>query len=135
MPQARARIGAAYGPKDKFISLLAMTISHMDRKVLFAFLYILIFPALILILSGDLLWPEGVAFCLWLLALCYSTILYLSWRDPGLLAERYKMPGEKSQAGWDRYIVYGIFLLFIIWITIMPLDAKRFGCPPSSRSG
>jgi len=98
----------------------------MDRKVLFAFLYILIFPAFLLILSGDLLWTEGWVFSLWFLILCYSTILYLYRKDPALLAERYKKPGTGNQESWDRYVVYGLLIGFIIWIVIMPLDAKRF---------
>lgn len=102
----------------------------MDKKVIFALLYILIFPALILILAGNLLWPEGLVFGAWFIVLCYATILYLYRRDPALLAERYKMPGEKTQEGWDRYVVYAIGILFLLWIVIMPLDAKRFGWSP-----
>lgn len=102
----------------------------MDKKVVFAFLYILIFPALVLFLAGDFLWPEGVLFCLWFLLLCYAIVLYLYRKDPALLAERYKMPGEKTQEGWDRYVVYAIGILFLLWIVIMPLDAKRFGWSP-----
>lgn len=102
----------------------------MDKKIIFAFVYILIYPALFLFLAGDLLWPEGVVFCLWFLALCYTTILYLYWKDPALLAERYRMPGDTTQERWDRYVVYAIGILFLLWIVIMPLDAKRFGWSP-----
>jgi protein-S-isoprenylcysteine O-methyltransferase Ste14 len=102
----------------------------MERKVVFAFLYILIFPALILLLSGDFFWPAGWIFCLWFILLCYSTILYLYRKDPALLEERYKKPGTGNQAGWDRYVVYGIMAGFIAWIVIMPLDAKRYGWSP-----
>jgi protein-S-isoprenylcysteine O-methyltransferase Ste14 len=103
----------------------------MEKKVLAAFLYILIFPALILVLSGDLFWPEGWIFGIWLLALSYSTILYLYRKDPALLEERFKQPGEGGQAGWDRYVVYGLVVGFIIWVVVMPLDAERFGWSPA----
>jgi protein-S-isoprenylcysteine O-methyltransferase Ste14 len=99
----------------------------MEKKVVFAFLYILIFPALILLLSGDLFWPAGWIFTFWFILLCFSTILYLYRKDPALLEERYKKPGTGNQTGWDRYVVYGIMAGFIAWIVIMPLDAKRFG--------
>ncbi len=102
----------------------------MEKKLLAAFLYILIFPALILVLSGDLLWPEGWIFSLWFIVLCYTTILYLYRKDPALLEERFKQPGEGNQEGWDRYVVYGLLVGFIIWVVIMPLDAKRFGWSP-----
>lgn len=103
----------------------------MEKKVLAAFLYILIFPALILVLSGDLLWVEAWIFGIWLLALSYSTILYLYRRDPALLEERYRQPGEGNQEGWDRYVVWGLIVGFIVWVVIMPLDAKRFGWSPA----
>ena len=104
----------------------------MERKVAFAFLFVLLFPALVLILSGDFFWPEGWIFSLWFIALCYSTIWYLYRRDPALLAERYRKPGAGNQPKWDRYVLYGIVIGFSIWIVIMPLDAKRFGWSPAS---
>jgi protein-S-isoprenylcysteine O-methyltransferase Ste14 len=102
----------------------------MEKKVVFAFLYILIFPALVLLLSGDLFWPAGWIFCIWFILLCFSTILYLYQKDPALLAERYKKPGTGNQEGWDRSVVYGLVIGFVAWIGIMPLDAKRFGWSP-----
>jgi len=102
----------------------------MDKKTLFALLYTLIFPALILLLSGDPFWPAGWVFGIWFILLCFSTILYLSGKDPALLAERYQKPGAGNQEGWDRYVVYGIVIGFLAWILIMPLDAKRFGWSP-----
>ena len=96
------------------------------RMILTA-IYILIFPALILFLSGDWLWIEGWIFNIWFIALCATTIIYLYRNDPALLAERYKQPGTANQRGWDKYVVYGLVLGFILWIVIMPLDAKRYG--------
>jgi len=99
------------------------------RLVLTA-IYILIFPALILILSGDWHWVEGWIFDIWFTALCATTIIYLYRQDPALLAERYRQPGAASQRSWDRYVVYGLGLGFVLWTVIMPLDAKRFGWSP-----
>lgn len=103
----------------------------MEKKVILAFLYVLVFPALFLILSGDLLWPAGWIFCLWFILLCFSTILYLYRKDPALLAERYRQPGDRGQETWDKYIVYGLMIGFLFWIVIMPLDAKRLGLSPA----
>ena len=102
----------------------------MEKKIAFAFLYILLFPALILILSGDYTWINGWIFIIWFLLLCYSTIYYLYKKDPALLAERYIQPGAADQERWDTCVVYGIMIGFIVWIVIMPLDAKRFGWSP-----
>lgn len=103
----------------------------MEKKVVFAFLYILVFPALLLLLSGDVTWPEGWIFSIWFIVLCFFTILFLYMKDPALLEERYRKPGTAHQAGWDRYVVYGLVIGFIFWIVIMPLDAKRFGWSPA----
>jgi len=102
----------------------------MEKKIVFAFLYILLFPAIILLLSGDFTWPEGWIFSIWFIVLCFSTILYLYRKDPSLLEERYKQPGTGNQEHWDRYVVYGLLIGFVLWIIIMPLDAKRFGWSP-----
>jgi protein-S-isoprenylcysteine O-methyltransferase Ste14 len=101
------------------------------KKIIGALLFILLFPALLLALSGDWFWPEGWVFSIWLLALSYSTILYLYKKDPALLVERYQKPGAGNQEHWDRYVVYGLLIGFTLWIIIMPLDAKRFGWSPA----
>jgi protein-S-isoprenylcysteine O-methyltransferase Ste14 len=95
-------------------------------KLFFTFLYILIFPIILLFLSGDWFWTEGLIFSAWFLLLCYTTIIYLYRKDPSLLIERYQKPGTVNQKGWDKYVVIGLLVGFITWIVIMPLDAKRF---------
>jgi len=105
----------------------------MDPKTIFAFLFTLIFPVLLLVLSEDLLWPAGWIFSLWFTLLCFSTILYLYKKDQALLAERYQKPGAGNQERWDRYVVYGIVAGFTVWILIMPLDAMQFGWSPLVR--
>jgi len=102
----------------------------MEKKIVFVFLFILVFPALLLLLSGDFTWREGWIFSIWFILLCFSAILYLYRKDPALLAERYKQPGTSNQENWDRYVVYGLLVGFVLWIIIMPLDAKRFGLSP-----
>jgi protein-S-isoprenylcysteine O-methyltransferase Ste14 len=86
----------------------------MEKKLAFAFLYILLFPVLLFLLAGDWDWREGWVFSLWFLVLCSTVIMYLSRKDPGLLAERYQI-----MAG------------FMAWIAIMPLDARRFHWSPA----
>jgi protein-S-isoprenylcysteine O-methyltransferase Ste14 len=96
-------------------------------KIVFTLFYILLYPVLLLFLSGDWFWVEGWIFSIWFTALCFTTIIYLYRNNPALLAERYRKPGTGGQKGWDTYVVYGLALGFFIWIVIMPLDAKRFG--------
>jgi protein-S-isoprenylcysteine O-methyltransferase Ste14 len=96
-------------------------------KIIFTIIYLLIFPALVLFLSGDWLWVEGWIFGIWFLVMCLTVIIYLYRNDPSLLTERYKQPGTANQKGWDKYVVYGLFIGFVAWIAIIPLDAKRYG--------
>ena len=95
-------------------------------QIIFTLIYILIFPALLLFLSGDWAWIEGWIFSIWFIILCYTTIIFLYRKDPSLLAERYRKPGTGDQKGWDKYVVIGLVIGFTAWIIIMPLDAKRF---------
>lgn len=95
-------------------------------KLVLTFLFVLILPALLLVLSGDWFWLEGWIFSVWYAVLCFATILHLYRNDPALLAERYQKPGTKNQKRWDVLVVYGIAVVFIAWIIIIPLDAKRF---------
>jgi protein-S-isoprenylcysteine O-methyltransferase Ste14 len=41
-------------------------------------------------------------------------------------------PDTGNQERWDRYVVFGLLIGFILWFFIMPLDAKRFGWSPAS---
>ncbi|MHB8580684.1 MAG: methyltransferase family protein [Ignavibacteriaceae bacterium] len=95
-------------------------------KIFFTFIYILIYPTLLLLLSGDWLWTEGWIFSIWFIALSFTTIIYLYRNNPELLVERYKKPGTANQKGWDKYVVLGLVLGFFIWIIIMSLDVKRY---------
>ena len=57
-----------------------------------------------------------------------SSSLYL--KDPALLAERAQRPGSKNQKPWDKYVLTAIYVIAIVWLVIMPLDAERFGWSP-----
>ena len=102
----------------------------VGRFIFGSIITILIFPAVILFLSGDWLWLEGWIFSLWFDAMVLSNMMYLYWKDPALLAERSKAPGSDNQKQWDKYLVIGIYFMALVWFIIMPLDAKRFGWSP-----
>ena len=99
-------------------------------RLLFTAVYLLFGPALMLLLAGDWRWPEGWIFGGWFVAVGASTIAWLYRNDPGLLAERYRMPGTGGQSRRDRIIVYLLAVGFIAWVVLMPLDARRFHWTP-----
>jgi protein-S-isoprenylcysteine O-methyltransferase Ste14 len=96
-------------------------------KMFFAFVYLLIYPLLLLGLAGDWRWIEGWIFSFWFVGFSVVTMIYLYRKDPALLAERFRQPGTGGEKGWDKYFVYAIVVLFPLWIIVMPLDAKRYG--------
>jgi protein-S-isoprenylcysteine O-methyltransferase Ste14 len=108
----------------------ANTTMTVGRFIFGSIMTILIFPAVILFLSGDWLWLEGWIFSLWLDAMVLSNMLYLYLKDPALLAERSKAPGSDNQKQWDKYLIIVIYFWALVWLIIMPLDAKRFGWSP-----
>ena len=99
-------------------------------KLLLAFGYLLSFPALLLFLSGNWLWAEGLVFSAWFVALCATAISWLYVKAPALLNERFRQPGSKGQKKWDVFVVILLVIGFTAWIVLIPLDAKRFGWTP-----
>jgi protein-S-isoprenylcysteine O-methyltransferase Ste14 len=91
---------------------------------------IVLFPLIILPVSGNWSWVEGWIFSLWFDAMVLSNYAYLFLKDPALLAERSKAPGSDNQKKWDKVILSGAYILWFAWFILMPLDAERFGWSP-----
>lgn len=96
-------------------------------KIIFSIFYVLLYPTLILFISGDYHWIEGWIFSIWFLATILANLFYLYFKDADLLAERFKWRTAKDQKIWDKYFLYTMTVTYLIWFIIMPLDAKRFG--------
>ena len=101
-----------------------------QSKLILWALYPLIYPVLIVGISGNWRWLEGWIFGGWFATFCIGTILYLYFKDPALLAERARMPGSSDQPKWDKVFTGAIFILFLAWFVLMPLDAVRFHWSP-----
>ena len=103
----------------------------LGQIIITSIITIALFPVLILLAAGDWLWLEGWILGLWLAAMVVSNVVYLYRHDPALMAERSKAPGSDNQKKWDKYLLSALYLLALLWLIIMPLDAKRFGWSPS----
>ena len=99
-------------------------------KLVFAGLYLLLWPTLLLWLAGDWHWLQGWIFNVWFVAMCTSTMAWLYVKNPALLAERYRKPGSGGQSRRDQIVVYLLGVGFMAWIALMPLDARRFRWTP-----
>ena len=74
--------------------------------------------------------PAGTAswFAAWVYLVLFSLYgaaltLWLLRHDPGLLEERM---GVRPQKAWDKMFIAVLFVVFLIWLVLMPLDAVRF---------
>lgn len=94
------------------------------------FFSLIAFPIIILLLAGDWRWIEGWLFGLWFSAMVASSMIYMYLKDPALLAERSRRPGTGNQKKWDAYLLSAIYLMAILWVMLMPLDARRFQWSP-----
>lgn len=99
-------------------------------KLIGAFFYLLLFPVILLSFAGDVRWIEGWLFSIIFYVMCSANLLYLHFKDPALLKERFGSPVQKEQKTWDKGLLLLFFLEFLIWFVIMPLDARRFGWSP-----
>src|SRR5215203_405759 len=100
------------------------------RQVIISFFYLLIYPSLVFLLSGDWHWAEGWIFSIGFCSLSFAIVLYLFFKDPALLNERFGSPFQKEQKFWDKILIAFVMLGFLLWFVMMPLDAKRFGWSP-----
>lgn len=92
-------------------------------RLLFTAAYLLVWPALMLLLAGDWAWPEGWIFGGWFVAVGASTVLWLYRKDPGLLAERHRLPGTGGQSRWTPRLplaveLAGDALLALSWLLL-----------------
>jgi protein-S-isoprenylcysteine O-methyltransferase Ste14 len=100
-------------------------------KLIGSLIYLSFFPVILFFLAGDWRWREGWIFSVIFCALCFVTLIYLYFKDPALLKERFGSPIQEGQKPWDRVVLSLFFLEFLVWYAIMPLDARRFGWSPA----
>jgi protein-S-isoprenylcysteine O-methyltransferase Ste14 len=99
-------------------------------QVIISFFYLLVFLPILFFIAGDWRWTEGWIFSIIFFLLSFGTVIYLYFKDPALLNERFGAPIQKNQKGWDKILLLLFFPGFLVWYFIMPLDAERFGWSP-----
>src|ERR1044072_3003863 len=99
-------------------------------RLIGSFFYLALFPLMLFVLAGDVRWIEGWLFSVIFMLMCFGTLLYLYFHDPALLKERFGSPIQPTQKSWDKVLLSLFFVDFLVWFTIMPLDARRFRWSP-----
>ena len=83
--------------------------------------------AVILCLAGDdWLWPQAWTYIGEVTVMSLAISGWLAFNDPDLLRSRLTSPMKKGQRPFDRILVIVISLVFVGWIALMGLDARRF---------
>jgi protein-S-isoprenylcysteine O-methyltransferase Ste14 len=97
---------------------------------IFNVLFLGLFGAAFIWASGDWRWLEGWFFVglFFIASLAASFRMY--FKDPSLFKERFSSPFQKEQKPWDKIVILLIFLSYLIWYFVMPVDARRFGWSP-----
>jgi len=91
--------------------------------------YLVGVPVLVVWLSGNWRWVEGWIFGAWFAATLGTCLLWLYYKDPALLAERFRMPGTGGQSRTDLAILLGIKLASCAWFVLPPLDVRFHWTP------
>ena len=76
--------------------------------------------------AGDWTWPEAWVFLAESLLFSAVIIVWLAGFDPALLQSRMGMRFHADQTRWDRIFMAGAFSGFVLWLVLIPLDARRF---------
>lgn len=74
--------------------------------------------------AGSLAWPNGWAFLVLFFGFVVVVTAWLYRNNPGLLNERMQM-GRSDQKTWDKLLLGLVFVLFVGWLVLMPIDAVR----------
>jgi protein-S-isoprenylcysteine O-methyltransferase Ste14 len=74
--------------------------------------------------AGTLRWLAGWTFFVFFFGGCVLLTRWLLVYDPGLVEERMRI--AKNQKAWDKLFLVLIYVLFLTWYLVMPLDAVRY---------
>ncbi len=81
---------------------------------------------LLFVAAGDWSWPQGWAFLIEIAISSFAVSLWLARHDPALLEARLSSPVQRDQRPWDRIFMAAGALVFVGWLVLSALDARRF---------
>ncbi len=76
--------------------------------------------------AGTIFWLSGWLFLLLFFGFLVILTAWLSKHNPALLQERMTGLGKDNRPRWDKVFFAGLQLMFLAWLSFMPLDAVRF---------
>lgn len=76
--------------------------------------------------AGTLDWPQAWFYLVFTAVMSFWFGAWLARHDPALLAERLGSLIQRDQKRWDKILMVFMLALWIGWLALMGLDAKRF---------
>ena len=83
--------------------------------------------AVLFLAAGDWRWAQGWVFLGELGLSSFAVSFWLLRHDPALLASRLSAPIRRDQMPWDRILMPAILVVFVAWLVLLGIDARRFG--------
>lgn len=85
----------------------------------------LVFALPLFLSAGTITWLAGWIFLVLFFSFVVALSLWLLRHNPGLLKERMTV-FRPDQKVWDKVFFMLMYVFFIAWLVLMPLDAVRF---------
>jgi protein-S-isoprenylcysteine O-methyltransferase Ste14 len=100
------------------------------RLVLQTAISLAVLAAILFLAAGDWAWPQGWVFLGEVALSMLAVNVWLVRHDPALLASRLSAPMQRDQRPWDRVFMLVGLVVFVSWLVLCALDARRFGWSP-----
>jgi protein-S-isoprenylcysteine O-methyltransferase Ste14 len=98
----------------------------ITRMVVQTTIWLAAMGVILFVAAGDWGWPQGWAFLGEIAISSFAVSLWLARHDPALLAARLSAPVQRDQRPWDRIFMAVAALVFVGWLVLNALDARRF---------
>lgn len=89
-------------------------------------LYLVVIGTILFGAAGTFHWPAAWIYLALSADLSFGGGLWLARHDPGLLAERLGSLIQRDQKSWDKIFMALMMVLWIGWLVLIALDAKRY---------
>jgi protein-S-isoprenylcysteine O-methyltransferase Ste14 len=96
------------------------------RFVVRTVLYLIFIGAILFGAAGTLAWPQAWSYLALSGIVSFSGGFWLARHDPALLAERLGSLIQRDQKGWDKLFMSLMLALWVAWLVLIALDAKRY---------
>ena len=99
----------------------------ITRMVVQTTIWLAAMGVVLFLAAGDWGWPQGWVFLGEIAVSSFAVSFWLARHDPALLAARLSAPVQPDQQPWDRVFMAAAALVFVSWLVLSALDARRFG--------